>query len=633
MKILTHNLKWAFMLLVSVFLISGCGDDEVAVPEKPDEPDPDPEVTITSISDLKSNYDNALIQITDDLTIEGVVVANDESGNFYKEIIIQDDVEGIRVKLNKKDLFADYPVGSKVRISAMDLYLGDYGGEIQLGSIYEEKIGQIPEDQIADHITKISDEEEVNAEVVAINDIDKSYVGKLITIENVQFVASELGRNWVDDNAEYPSNRTVEDAENNSIVVRTSNFASFKSEALPTGSGKITAVLSIYNDTYQLAVRQTSDAEMTGDRFDIDIDFGTEISLETVLMRHAGEDVDFTEAEHIVVTVTANPESVSDNIPDFIVYAQDASRGINLNINDKTNISSALKVGDKVKVALQGLTLKSFNGVMQLENVNTTQHLEPISEGNNVDPLELTIDAITNDHMSMFIKIVDVQYKNVPATFKENTNLKDCNGNEIATYTRKEASFADANVPEDNGVFLGFVSSFNKLQLVVGAPSDLNMNKERCDEDEVPPVEGDGVYDFYQIDEAGFTNMGWKVGEKIYFGSQAFEGVKFGTSSISGDISLDFIADGDVTVKVYGLAWKGAVNPFSIQIGGEIQEATFRAHDEITGSSGVRPLDYNETTDVQEFEFTGLSETNSLTITSGQKARIVIYKIEIVEKN
>ena len=56
--------------------------------------------------------------ITEDKTIGGIVIADDESGQFYKTIVIQDETGGISVNLDGYDLYTSYPVGRKVYVKS-----------------------------------------------------------------------------------------------------------------------------------------------------------------------------------------------------------------------------------------------------------------------------------------------------------------------------------------------------------------------------------------------------------------------------------------------------------------------------------------------------------------------------------
>jgi hypothetical protein len=102
-----------------------------------DQPAPsgDPGVVATiSIKDLKTRYTaGAAVSIQDDQVIEGIVVCDDRSGNYYQQIAIQDPTGGILLRLGSANLYNTYPVGRKLFVKVKGLYLGQYNGTLQLG--------------------------------------------------------------------------------------------------------------------------------------------------------------------------------------------------------------------------------------------------------------------------------------------------------------------------------------------------------------------------------------------------------------------------------------------------------------------------------------------------------------------
>ena len=67
-----------------------------------------PTVNFTSnvtIAGLKNMYMGALIQITADTIIQGIITANDESGNLYKTLYLQDQTAGIELKVDRTSLY------------------------------------------------------------------------------------------------------------------------------------------------------------------------------------------------------------------------------------------------------------------------------------------------------------------------------------------------------------------------------------------------------------------------------------------------------------------------------------------------------------------------------------------------
>ncbi|HRO17130.1 MAG TPA: DUF5689 domain-containing protein, partial [Ferruginibacter sp.] len=84
----------------------------------------------------------AFTPITQDIVISGIVTANDKSGNFYKQLFIQDTTGAIQVLLNATNLYTTYPVGRRVYIKCNGLYISDDNGNMILGS--RAVVGGVP---------------------------------------------------------------------------------------------------------------------------------------------------------------------------------------------------------------------------------------------------------------------------------------------------------------------------------------------------------------------------------------------------------------------------------------------------------------------------------------------------------
>jgi hypothetical protein len=231
-----------------------------------------PEVN-TTIPELKALYSGSRLQITDDLVIGVRVAANDQSGNYYKTLVIQDDEGGIELKINDYDLYQSYPEGQEIYVRCQNLYLDTYGEVIQLGSVYDdngvEKFGGIEAGNLYLHVIKGENIIPVTPNIVSIQDVDDDLIGTLIQLDDVQFVDSELGSTWADAVNQTSVNHTLEDCFGNTIIVRTSGYADFAGETLPEGNGSFIAAVSAYNGTMQLYVRNLDDIDLTGERCDV----------------------------------------------------------------------------------------------------------------------------------------------------------------------------------------------------------------------------------------------------------------------------------------------------------------------------------------------------------------------------
>lgn len=208
-----------------------------------------------TINELKATY-TGLRLIEDDIIIKGVVVANDESGNLYKKLIIQDETAGIELALDKTNLYNEFKLGQRVYVKCKGMYIGDYNNLIQLGYLYNNTIGRLPEVFMKNHIFRDSLAGPVpEPRVTALNQLNYSLISTLVKFENVRF--NEPGQEWAPQSAD-ATNRTMIGT-GGSLVVRTSKYSNFASDLIPTGYGDVTGILSIFGSTYQLTIRDRND--------------------------------------------------------------------------------------------------------------------------------------------------------------------------------------------------------------------------------------------------------------------------------------------------------------------------------------------------------------------------------------
>ena len=225
----------------------------------------DATATAKTVADVKKLFTGSNYLIPDNIYIKGKVTANDETGNLYRYIYIEDATGGIRININKANtIYQDYrfKVGKNLIVKLKDLYIGKYNGEFQIGTLSGSTLGFIAE---ADIYRYLFDSNEPATSVTAtektIPQLTPDDVGKWIKIKNVQFVDTELGNT-------YSGNRTLIDCTGNKIILRTNSQASFSSAMIDNGKGDIYAILSIYNGVYQLIIPKQANADLEGIRCD-----------------------------------------------------------------------------------------------------------------------------------------------------------------------------------------------------------------------------------------------------------------------------------------------------------------------------------------------------------------------------
>ncbi len=222
-------------------------------------------VANTTIKDLKSLYINSAVLIDTNIVIKGIVVSNDKYGNFYKELFIEDETGAVSIRLDNSYLYEHYPVGKLVYVKCEGLYLGTYNNVYQLG--LGANVDRINDGLIEDYLDISAGGTPVVPKTISLADLTgsnaDSLIGSFIKIENVQFV--DTGLTYSVNTSSYTT-RNIQDCSGNNVVLSTSKFADFKNDYLPKGNGTIKAVLSKFNNDYQLRINSADDVNFTGNR-------------------------------------------------------------------------------------------------------------------------------------------------------------------------------------------------------------------------------------------------------------------------------------------------------------------------------------------------------------------------------
>lgn len=182
----------------------------------------------------------------------------------------------------------------------------------------------------------------------------------------------------------------------------------------------------------------------------------------------------FTGNNYIEGEVIANP--VNGNTPDFVVYVADETAGIAVTIDDKANIATALPLGAKVQVYANEMAFKNYNGLIQFGNQKTgNTKIVETTPAQPLQPVNATLQDIeAGKYLSQLVAIANVQFKNEQATYKDNTPIIDQNGNNLAVFTRTDATFAAETVKSGSGTFIGVITAFNNPQIMIRNVNDLN---------------------------------------------------------------------------------------------------------------------------------------------------------------
>ncbi len=212
--------------------------------------------------------------------IIGYVTSNDKTGNFYKELFIQnaasEPTAAIKLRLDMRDLYTKYPVGQKVYVYLHGLAVGKYHGQMIIGEARADgSIAAIRENVVAANVLRSCDIVDITPLTLdspaAVTD---AQLGMYVSFPNMQVPLSSLGLDFVDENDSYETYRPITSCDDASeIKVETSTYADFKNASLPEGKGTAQGILTrdYGDDFYVIRLNKAADLDFQGERCDPDV--------------------------------------------------------------------------------------------------------------------------------------------------------------------------------------------------------------------------------------------------------------------------------------------------------------------------------------------------------------------------
>ncbi len=393
-----------------------------------------------TLAELDTLVQDEVIQIQEDLFLEGYVISSDRAGNFFGLLYLQDALSnpsmGIQLEMDLRESHLQFPVGSKVLIKLKDLYLGKRGSNIKVGSVFSSfgnlSIGRLPKGKVFDHLLVLCDSGGVPNPVVAtIPEMDKLPSNILVQLGNVEFAEEILSETYA--LAQEETERMLMDCEENAITLVNSGYADFQAEPLPEANGTLTAILIKDGDIPQLVIRTLEDVDFTEERC-------PEIITE------------FT-SNQIFISELADPDNNSS--ARFVELYNSSSEPLDLNLwtlrrytNDNTEVSSSIDLSGFIIDAASTLVISPNAEEFELVygfapdlDVSTNSPADSNGDDNLelVDPFGTVIDVFgvigedgsgTNHEFEdgRGIRNPDIIHGNPSFTFGEWTILNDSGG-------------------------------------------------------------------------------------------------------------------------------------------------------------------------------------------------------------
>lgn len=237
--------------------------------------------TIAEVKQLYQNEinNNGLKQVKEPMQIRGVVTGNDEGGNIYNSLYIQDATGAIAISIAQGGLFGPFTVGQPVLIELQGLYVGGYGKQPQIGTTYTNpnredatpQVGRMSRYLWQEHYRLLSKSDGIMDGIFAnpieckwnLNSLDiAQYCGRLITLKGVELADADGTAVFAPSDGSVSltancANRIISGLSN--VVLRTSTYADFANKAMPTGRVDITGVATRFNDVWQILMRTEND--------------------------------------------------------------------------------------------------------------------------------------------------------------------------------------------------------------------------------------------------------------------------------------------------------------------------------------------------------------------------------------
>lgn len=327
-----------------------------------------PEGNILTVEQLRQLHTDSAIMMgetsykfVDDLSVFAIVSMDDKSGNIYKSAYVEDYTAGINLRLLSSGGIYQ---GDSVRIYLKGTVISSYRGMLQLDSVDTDK-----------NIIKQATKRDIEPEVVTIGQIKAgAYQARLIKLEDVQFVESDLSKSFANPITLTTENREIENCNGERIIVRTSGYANFAGQTVPQGKGSLIALVGLFDSTWQLYIRSTNELNMDGNRcgvFDLIFsqDFNSVVN---------GEDIALPGWKNINQNGNLKWKGVNTSSLTAAQISSDGNENTTWLITPKINVGTASKLGfssragNTLGAELEVLVSTDYSGGNDPQNSNWT---------------------------------------------------------------------------------------------------------------------------------------------------------------------------------------------------------------------------------------------------------------------
>lgn len=243
-------------LLLALLLAAACHDGGFPLPDEPEA-----EAATTTIAELRRLHTGGSVTVEGDISVSGLVTADDRSGNFYRTLVLEEGGAGMELRAALDRLHVDFPVGCRVTLRLRGLALGSSGGVLQAGAPpaagSRYPTDYIPSRPALDAVLRRCADSvvAVDAARISLAELAPERCGTLVRIDGLRYEPEEL------DEASWTGYRRFVDDRGGVIHTYVSEYADFARREPPAGRCILRGILQ-YDDArgrYQLKLRDERD--------------------------------------------------------------------------------------------------------------------------------------------------------------------------------------------------------------------------------------------------------------------------------------------------------------------------------------------------------------------------------------
>jgi DNA/RNA endonuclease YhcR with UshA esterase domain len=437
----------------------------------------DPNLTVTnSILDLRNMATSVPQLIMTDIIIKGIIIADDKSGSFYKEMVIQDSTGGLSILLDVSNFNSNYPIGRRVFIKCKGLYVAkDPDGIVEIGAVSNGEIGRIPAGIVQQYIVPGMWGLELpytDQSLDYVNGHLDELCQTLIRMSSLEFDLADAGIAYAGDpSSSGDNNRTLNDCSGNSMIVYTSAYASFANATAPFLNGTVSGVLKIYRGDGELVLRDLDDVQMSQVRCDGSTGNPVLVDLDSIRSFDPGTAVATLPGDWMirVVVTSDNTTNMTNNQN---MFCQDQTAGIQI----RFSAPHSFALGTELEIRVGGMELSNYRGVLQINNVPLAVATVVSPPTLTVTPRLATLSAMNTNYTAWESQLVKVDNVTLSgnSTLSGSLTMDDGSGSTLVLYTSSSASFSGNATPTGPVSVTGLLIEYNGTkEIIIRNPGDI----------------------------------------------------------------------------------------------------------------------------------------------------------------